>query len=54
MGPVLTGSLSLQFRVLDSFFLYGRIDNIYNTRYSTVAGYPEPGRTVIGGLRIVL
>lgn len=54
MGPVHTGSLSLQFRVLDSFFLYGRIDNIYNTRYSTVAGYPEPGRTVIGGLRIVL
>lgn len=54
MGPVHTGSLSLQFRVMDSLFLYGRIDNLYNTRYSTVAGYPEQGRSIIGGLRIVI
>jgi outer membrane cobalamin receptor len=54
MGPAHIGSLSLQFKVLDSFFLYGRIDNLYNTRYSTVAGYPEQGRTIVGGLRIVI
>ncbi len=50
----LTGSLSLQVRVLDSFYLFGRVDNIYNSRYSTVYPYPEQGRTVIGGLRIIL
>jgi hypothetical protein len=54
IGPALTGSLSLQFRVLDSFYLYGRVDNIYNSKRSTVYGYPEQGRTVIGGLRIVI
>ncbi len=52
--PALTGSVSLQVRVLDSFFLYGRVDNLYNSRYSTVYPYPEQGRTVIGGLRIIL
>jgi hypothetical protein len=54
IGPALIGSLSLQFKVLESFYLYGRIDNIYNSKYSTVYGYPEQGRTIIGGLRIVI
>lgn len=54
MSPALTGSLYLQVRVLDSFFLFGRIDNIYNARYSTVYVYPEQGRSVIGGLRIII
>ncbi|MBN1495736.1 MAG: hypothetical protein JXA07_03145 [Spirochaetes bacterium] len=54
MGPAHTGSLSLQFRVLESFFLYGRVDNLYNIRYSSVPGYPEQGRTIIGGLRILI
>ncbi|HPL16334.1 MAG TPA: hypothetical protein PL180_06570, partial [Spirochaetota bacterium] len=52
--PALTGSVSLQVRVLDSLYLHGRVDNLYNSRYSTVYPYPEQGRTVIGGLRIVL
>ncbi len=54
LKPALTGSLSLQVKVLESFFLFGRVDNIYNSRYSTVLFYPEQGRTVIGGLRIIL
>ncbi len=52
MRPALTGSFHLQFRVYESFFLYGRIDNIYNSKFSTVYGYPEQGRTIIAGLRI--
>jgi hypothetical protein len=52
--PALTGSLHLQVRVYESFYLYGRIDNIYNSKYSTVYGYPEQGRTIIGGLRIII
>jgi hypothetical protein len=54
LDPVLTGSLSLQFRVVESLYLFGRIDNILNAKYSTVYGYPEPGRTIAGGLRIIL
>ncbi|OHD63835.1 MAG: hypothetical protein A2176_11990 [Spirochaetes bacterium RBG_13_51_14] len=52
--PALSGSLSLQFKVYESFFLYGRIDNIYNSRISTVYGYPVQGRTIMGGLRIII
>jgi outer membrane cobalamin receptor len=54
MRPALTGSLHLQVRVYESFFLYGRIDNIYNSKFSTVYGYPEQGRTIIAGLRIII
>jgi hypothetical protein len=50
----LVSSCTLQFRVLDSFYLYGKIDNIYNTTYRTVYGYPEPGVIVAGGLRIMI
>jgi outer membrane cobalamin receptor len=50
----LIGSLSVQFKVLDTFYLYGRIDNIYNRTYHAVYGYPEPGRTIMGGLRIII
>ena len=48
------GSGTLQFKVFDSFYLYGRIENVYNIKYNTVYGYPEPGLTVSGGLRIIL
>jgi hypothetical protein len=54
IGPTFIGSLSLQFRILESFYIYGRIDNLYNCKTGTVYGYPEQGRTVIGGLRIVI
>jgi len=52
MRPALIGSLHLQVKVYESFYLYGKIDNIYNGKFSTVYGYPEQGRTIIGGLRI--
>jgi hypothetical protein len=54
MRPALTGSLHLQVKVYDSIFLYGKIDNIYNSSYSTVFAYPEQGRTVVAGLRIII
>lgn len=54
LKPALIGSLSLQIKVVESFFLFGRIDNIYNSKYSTVSGYPEQGRSVVGGVRIIL
>ncbi|MBN2159718.1 MAG: hypothetical protein JW807_10005 [Spirochaetes bacterium] len=54
MRPALTGMLTLQVKIYESFYLFGRIDNIYNSKYSTVHGYPEQGRSVIGGLRIII
>ena len=37
--------------ISDNFELYGRIDNLFNTRYELVSGYGTPGRTVHAGLR---
>ncbi len=54
LEPALLGSLSLQVQVLESFYLFGRIDNIYNSKYSNVFFYPEQGRSIIGGLRIII
>ena len=31
--------------------IYGEIDNVFDNRYSTVAGYPDFGRQFLIGLR---
>lgn len=54
LRKVINGNLSLQLRVFESFYLFGRVNNIYNSKYSMVFGYPEQGRTIIGGLRIII
>ncbi len=54
IDSVVLGSVGLQFKMLETFRLYTKIDNIYNEKYSYRSGYPEPGITWIGGLRIII
>ncbi|MBN2079198.1 MAG: hypothetical protein JW838_09545 [Spirochaetes bacterium] len=54
MDRAFIGSLVLQCRIHDSLYLQGRIDNLFDARYSEVYGYPEPGRTFLGGIRVIL
>lgn len=54
MEPVVLGSFVIQVRTFGSLFLYGKVDNIYGSSYNLRYGYPEPGRTFLGGLRILL
>ncbi|HSV95422.1 MAG TPA: hypothetical protein VLM75_00660 [Spirochaetota bacterium] len=48
------GVLGLQRRMLESFYAYVRVENLYNARYNLREGYPEPGITFLGGLRILI
>lgn len=52
--PLLLAYGTVQLKVKETFYIYGRVDNIYNRKYSLRWGYPEPGRTVIGGIRILI
>ncbi|MBN1532188.1 MAG: hypothetical protein JXA20_05960 [Spirochaetes bacterium] len=52
LGRSLIGSVMLSVRILESFYLYGKVDNVYGERYHYRYGYPEPGRLFLGGLRI--
>ena len=47
------GYAGIQYRIIDSFYLYGRADNIYNSGYSLRDQYPEPGQIFMAGLRIL-
>ncbi len=47
------GNLGFQISVIDAFYLYAKIDNLYGNEYCFRYGYPEPGRTFLGGLRII-
>ena len=46
------GSLTIQKKIYDTFFLYLKIDNLYDVNYSYRLNYPEPGMTISAGLRI--
>ncbi|MCL1911636.1 MAG: hypothetical protein FWG13_05475 [Leptospirales bacterium] len=54
LSGVLIGSLGLSAKVVESTFLNIKINNLYNAHYSYRDGYPEPGFTIIGGLRILI
>jgi outer membrane cobalamin receptor len=47
----LTGDVSLSYEVLSGLHLNLRVRNLADTPYEEVAGYPAPGRRIIGGLR---
>jgi vitamin B12 transporter len=36
------------------FSVYGRVDNLFDARYQTVAGYGTYGRAAYGGVRVKL
>lgn len=54
MDRAFIGSLVLQCRIHESLYLQGRVDNLFDARYSEVYGYPEPGRSFLGGVRVML
>ena len=35
----------------DNLELFGRVENVFDTDYQTVAGYGTAGRSVFGGIR---
>lgn len=54
LSGAVIGTLGLQRRMLESFYAYIRVENLYNARYNLRDGYPEPGITLLGGLRILI
>jgi len=48
------GALSFQKQLYESFYFHFKIDNLYDDSYSLQLGYPEPGVTILTGLRIIL
>jgi len=54
LSEVLIGYFDIQRKMLDSFYAYVRIENLYNNEYYFRDGYPEPGIIVLGGLRIII
>ncbi|MFA5519877.1 MAG: hypothetical protein WDA74_11540 [Spirochaetota bacterium] len=54
MGEMIEGEVNFNFRVYDTFFLYSRINNLYDAKYTLREGYPEPGRSFFFGLRVMI
>lgn len=54
LSGALISSLDVQFKVAESVSLNMRVNNLYNIKYRLRDGYPEPGFTILGGLRIVI
>ncbi|MEO9131840.1 MAG: TonB-dependent receptor [Sphingomonas sp.] len=52
-GYVLAG-LRAEMPIGDHFALYGRVENLFDEKYQTVAGYGTYGRTAYGGIRVKL
>lgn len=50
----IVGYLDLQRKVLDGFFAYIRVENVYNNRYYLRHNYPESGIKGLFGIRILL
>ena len=48
------GSLRLEMKVVETFYLFAKVNNIYGSEYSYRDGYLEPGRIFLGGLRIII
>jgi len=48
------GNLELHVKLYRTFYIYSRINNIYNEEYFLRDGYPEPGVQYFAGLRIII
>lgn len=46
------GTFYFQKKIYETFFLYLKVDNLYDVNYSYRLNYPEPGITISAGLRI--
>lgn len=54
MDGMIEGEVNFNFRIYDTFFLYSRINNLYDAKYALHAGYPEPGRSFFFGIRVMI
>ncbi|HXK66395.1 MAG TPA: hypothetical protein PK348_09020 [Spirochaetota bacterium] len=50
----MVGYLDLQRKMLEGFFAYFRVENLYNNRYYLRENYPESGIKGLFGIRILL
>lgn len=48
------GTLGMQLNIYEGFNIYAKINNLYNNKYNLREGYPEPGISLIGGIRILI
>lgn len=44
--------LRADFPIGDKFSIYGRVDNLFDEKYTLVRGYSTPGRAAYGGIRL--
>lgn len=54
LGNVIIGDFGMQRKMLESFFAYIKIENLYDYKYNLRDGYPEQGITVLGGIRVLI
>ncbi|HPJ35034.1 MAG TPA: hypothetical protein PK358_09390 [Spirochaetota bacterium] len=54
LDSFVVGNLDLHIKLYRTFYIYSRINNIYNEEYSLRDGYPEPGVQFFTGLRIII
>jgi len=54
LPSTIIGNLSFQFRMLETFYFYATVENLYDRKFSYRNGYPEPGRILLSGLRIII
>lgn len=54
LDSFIMGSLELHVKLYRTFYIYSRINNIYNEEYFLRDGYPEPGVQYFAGLRITI
>ncbi|MES2097991.1 MAG: TonB-dependent receptor [Pseudomonadota bacterium] len=50
-GYTITG-IRADFPIGDKFSIYGRVDNLFDEKYTVVRGYGTPGRAAYGGIRL--
>ena len=54
MSSGLIGSLQVQFKLAEALYMDFLFNNLYGAKYSFRQGYPEPGFTALGGVRIII
>lgn len=54
LKEALVGYLDVQFKTIETFYAYLRLENLYNNEYYLRDGYPEAGLTALIGIRILI
>lgn len=54
IDEVVIGYFGIQRKMINGFYAYLRVENLYNHKYTLREDYPEPGFSLLGGLRILI